>query len=337
MPAISVENIDQVTWLKTYPISSKDTWGDVVWSKNEAERLFVAGAVHNSDGSMSGLVRDWSLEYEDGQAYDWQTMDGKKISGIPIRSMALSPDGRRIALGSFASVVMIWDMDYQPAKDNVLYLEGHTEPTITAVAWSPDGKLLASGGVDKTVRLWNVDSEVVVHGSPIKEVMMFEATERVNCVSFSPNGKLLVIGTDGGVAAIDIAARTSVLDISGAPIAKLGKSLAWSSDGTRLAVGSSDGKVFIFTLAGDKFNSDAELLDISKAGWIGDLDFSPDGKMLVMAFPNIIEIWDIEQEAALTSFGNSGDLKFTSVAWSPDGRYIAMTYSDGTLRIIGVK
>ncbi|MBI9045825.1 MAG: hypothetical protein JEZ06_15140 [Anaerolineaceae bacterium] len=336
-PAISTENIDQVSWLKTYPVSNLKAWGDVVWSTHENEQLFVAGSLGDSDGNAVGYVYSWNTNYEDGESYDWRTMDGKVIFGYPIRSMALSPDGRRIALGSYVGVVLIWDMDFLPAEDNIFYLEGHSEPTIPAVAWSPDGKLLASGGTDKTVRIWNVDSDILTQGSSIEEVMRFEVTEKINCVSFSPGGELIVIGTDDGIASINIETQTIVLDVSGDPLAKLGQSLAWSSDGTMLAVGSLDGKVFVFSFAGDQFDSNTEFHSISTNGSIVDLDFSPDGKMFVLAFKNSLRIWNLEEKETIRSFSNSNDLYFTSVAWSPDGRFIATTYTDGTLRIIGVE
>ena len=293
LPAISIENVDQVSWIKSFPVSNNGTFGDVGWSHAEDGQLFVSGAMKYSDGSWAGYVYEWNVDFDDGQVHDWRTSKGKKLPGLPIYSLAISPDGRRIALGSLGRVAMIWDLDYLPGTENVFYLEGHTEDVIQSVAWSPDGKLLASGGNDKTVRIWNVDSDIMVQGSPIEELMMFETVEKINCVSFSPNGKLIVIGTDAGIASIDIETQTLVLSLSGAPIAKLGESIAWSSDGSLLALGSSDGKVFILPFAGDKFDLNAEVHDISAKGVIRDLDFSPDGTMLVISFSNLIEIWDL--------------------------------------------
>ncbi|HET8851651.1 MAG TPA: WD40 repeat domain-containing protein, partial [Ktedonobacteraceae bacterium] len=62
-----------------------------------------------------------------------------------------SPDGTRIASGSQASDVQVWDAS--ATSGNVLTYMGHTGQ-VTAVAWSPDGTRIASGSDDHTVQVW---------------------------------------------------------------------------------------------------------------------------------------------------------------------------------------
>jgi WD40 repeat protein len=71
----------------------------------------------------------------------------------PVTSVALSPDGHRLASASIDTVVRLWDLR-QPAASPIV-LSGHAEQ-VTAVAFSPDGQHLASGSAGTTVRLWDL-------------------------------------------------------------------------------------------------------------------------------------------------------------------------------------
>ena len=67
-------------------------------------------------------------------------------------SVALSGDGKTLALGSADNTIRVWDViaDREGAT-----LKGHSS-VVYAVALSGDGKTLASGSYDKTVKVWDV-------------------------------------------------------------------------------------------------------------------------------------------------------------------------------------
>ena len=68
-----------------------------------------------------------------------------------VTSVAFSPDGTRIASGSYDNTVRLWDADTgQPVGQP---LTGHTD-AVSSVAFSPDGNRIVSGSADNTVRLW---------------------------------------------------------------------------------------------------------------------------------------------------------------------------------------
>ena len=65
-------------------------------------------------------------------------------------SVAFSPDGKRLAVGSGGTVKISDALSGQ----ELLALWGHTAG-VTSVAFSPDGKRLATGSYDGTVQVWD--------------------------------------------------------------------------------------------------------------------------------------------------------------------------------------
>jgi WD40 repeat protein len=108
--------------------------------------------------------------------------------------VAWSPDGRRIASGSWDNTVQVWN-----AADgrNVYTYRGHSAP-VTAVAWSPDGKRIASGAWDDTVQVWN--STTVWDSTTGSMYVTYRGhSSAVRSVAWSPDGKFIASGDDGTV------------------------------------------------------------------------------------------------------------------------------------------
>src|SRR5437773_2022644 len=74
--------------------------------------------------------------------------------------------------------------------------QGHSED-ITSLAFAPDGKMIASGGKDKAVIFWDVTT-----GRQIRRMLL---TKPVEIVTFSNDGKFLVVRADGQTMQVDIA------------------------------------------------------------------------------------------------------------------------------------
>jgi WD40 repeat protein len=105
------------------------------------------------------------------------------------------------------------------------------------------------------------------------------------------------------------------------------RSVAWSPDGSVIAVGGALG-IWLYT---------PELADIgllkghTKA--VYGLAFSPDGKRLASASHDMtVRIWDVEAQTELHTLQGHSGLTVT-VAWSPDGALVASGAYDHTVRL----
>ncbi len=80
--------------------------------------------------------------------------------------MAFSPDGSKIASGSWDKTVVVWD---SLTGERCVTLEGHSD-SVSSVAFSPDGSKIASGSGDNTVVVWDSltgERCVTLEGGPV--------------------------------------------------------------------------------------------------------------------------------------------------------------------------
>jgi tetratricopeptide (TPR) repeat protein len=86
----------------------------------------------------------------------WDATTGRealalKGHGGPMRSVAWTPDGARLATGSDDTTARVWDAR---TGQEALALRGHGRE-VGAVCWSPDGARLATASWDNTARVWD--------------------------------------------------------------------------------------------------------------------------------------------------------------------------------------
>lgn len=188
-----------------------------------------------------------------------------------IFGLAVSPDGRRIALGGWTG----WDWDGQASVylfDTASgQLDGRLDgfpDAIHALAWSPDGKYLAVGLQGRA----GLSVRRIADGIEIAQDIQYR--DKLTDLHFSPDGRLVAASLDGYVRLYD-----KTLQLIGRRIVPGGRQplvVRFSADGRHIAVGFYDTPGPSVILAGNlelAYRPDAENIDLQRVlavGWAAD-------------------------------------------------------------------
>jgi WD40 repeat protein len=146
----------------------------------------------------------------------------------------------------------------------------------------------------------------------------------VNSVCFSPDGALLAIGEESGVLIWDLAARSARRHFNGGLESSHHEPIAFSPDGRTLAL-LMDFKVILYDLATSREKEVVGEWSSSKRSGhkVGALAFAPDSQGIALSFDDgTLEVREIST-GRLMGFYEGMVWRGSSVAFSPDGRWLA--------------
>jgi WD40 repeat protein/serine/threonine protein kinase len=145
----------------------------------------------------------------------------------------------------------------------------------------------------------------------------------IHCLRFSPDGRFLAAGCDGGtLSAWDIGARKQLYTINADNHAVNVHAVAFSPDGTILASGGPDRDVKIWdTTTGKSLRTLSGHSDDASA-----LAFSPDGKTLATSsFDYSLRFWDTETWLSRVVVPDAFSARVLGLAYDPTGARLAST------------
>jgi WD40 repeat protein/tRNA A-37 threonylcarbamoyl transferase component Bud32 len=261
-----------------------------------------------ASASFDGTARVWL-------GPDWHEVARLALPGAQLWALALSPDGRDVALGDAEGALRLWRID---GSRRPIALDGH-DRVVSAAAFSPDGGLLASAGWDGTVRLWDAGSG--------RGLARIDGHQRaVSAVAFAPDGRTLVSAGE------DLSALLWSLP-SPRPLRSLlghtadARAVAFAPDGRALASGGEDSTVRLWDP-----QSGREIGRAAAGGWVRAVAFSPDGALLAGASDDErVHVWDARTLAERAALAGHSD-EINGLAFGP-GALLASASNDGNVRL----
>jgi WD40 repeat protein len=240
--------------------------------------------------------------------------------------VAYSPDGSLLAVSSDKGTELV-DPATGAARGNVA-----TMTNAGFLAFSPDGELLAATQYDRDFKHAHVD--VWDRSAHRLRILSAGLNGYASQLGFSPDGRRLVACGNAGVGVFDL--RTGKLitsALSGHPVF----GCEYSPGGSTIAVAVNQ------PLSGAAGFSGVELLDArmlapvarvvhKPQSYVFQARFSPDGRSLAYVGPGFFGVYSVEAHTLLYD-SPEGDHSLSQIAFSPDGRDIAVTAEDGTAAV----
>ncbi len=298
-----------------------------VWDTTSGKELFdlskekaVFPAAFSSDGgTLSTMNESESVMLWDVSAGKARlSLDGQ--IGKPT-GLAFSPEGNRLAAFS-KGMLKMWDAD---SGVELLTLSGHKD-VINSVAFSPDGEFIATASDDRTTKMWDI--------TPSKELLTLYESELGGLyagVMFSADGTRLSIASYDSVKQLD---SNSGKELRSLDAGSRVYGFDYSPDGKLLAAALSDGKVKIWDTTSGQ--NTLVISDASSRIGVYAVAFSADGKLLATGSDMAARIWDATTGKELHNLSDNLGQVF-SVAFSPDGQYLATTSAENLAKLWDVK
>ena len=274
-----------------------------------------------------------------------------------VLSLVFSADSQILVSSGMDGSIKLWSVD---AWQHLGTFEGHAR-SVNALAISPDGRLLASGSSDATVRLWSFPDGQLDH-------ILQDRKKPVTDVTFSGDGRLVAAASHGGRAPVwDRAGHPMKAIVAGKQNLS---SVALSPDGQQLATAGLGGDITVRSLPSGHVVATLATT-AAAAGWLQFIGGGRE--LVSLGVQKDVVMWDtatwqrsrtyamerwgvrslvVSPDEALLGLGMRGLVQLRStidmelqaelpvstpvvsaIAFSPDGRWLAVAAADRRVRI----
>ena len=290
----------------------------------------VSNLIFSPDGKM--LIAVIYTMYDDERIITfWNVTTGQPIAQPLLENklpddLILSPD-RKMLAASEEGDISFWNVEKGQfvGQFPLGLFEGepvglNAFPVVYSPVFSPDGKTLAAISSVNTVTFWDVATLQPI-GQPLMvgELYVENGVERI---AYTKDGKnLLTAYPDGTLTSWDLTTRQSVrqlhpLQTSNAYLPN-GYKFIFSPDTSLVAISNGNTINIVDTQTGQQIIQPL----IGNANEIGDMAFSPDGKMLASVGSDGVALWDLVGRQSLGQI--LADHGGSSMSLSHDGKMLA--------------
>jgi cytoskeletal protein RodZ len=241
-----------------------------------------------------------------------------------VTAVAFSPDGRRLASGSWDRTVKFWEV----SSGEKLGTVANKMKEVQSLTFSRDGRWLATENSSDTASLRDPLSGQEIRAFPSDEPLVPLGTNWVYSIAFSPDGKWLASAIDDKTVRLwDVNTGQKVRDLTGLRRAIV--YVAFSPNGRLLATGDDQKNIRIWDAASGK-----EIYKLSgHKKPVYAVAFSPDGRWLASASADkTLKIWDLATGREVHTLAGHENA-VSSLAFSPDGHWLISGSWDKTVKI----
>lgn len=255
------------------------------------------------------------------EVYVWDARTGSELMSSRLSSrtrnwdaMALSPDGRTLAVGGRESLCL-WSLITE--EDEVSFQGTGHSGSVTAVAYAPSGNAIVTASDDRTIRFWEAttgtERRELRHVSPVSRIVL------------SPDGSMLVCA---GGRFVNIWRIRTGKRMRFKRFDYEVHSVDLAPDGRMLVVGGADGSVRVW----DSY-ADIQRMNLGgHRGAVRCVAYGPDGKTIASAGRDVeVNLWDARSGRRIARLQHGR--RVGAIAYSPDGIVLATASLDDHIRV----
>jgi WD40 repeat protein len=272
----------------------------------------------------------------------WDAETGNILLEFPSSSEALaavawSPNSQYLASAGERGTISIWNIvpdTVHAAGDLLAQLEGH-EGFVLSLDWHSDGTTLMSGSVAESIglRLWRVD----VSQNTYESIVQLPIAETVSVAWRPEHGYQIAVANGARLATprtfdpfnLPAPPRSIGRHLRGVgPVnnSNVALSVAWDSDGARLAIGSH-WDIYIVNVDTDELLQTLE----GHTGYVTAVSWSADNQRLVsVSTDGTVRIWDTQTGLEIDNFPvlTGKTVSTRRIDWSPTVGDYRIAYGD---------